>query len=132
MLRQRDSGCQGRVSNCIMPPMRKRSLVVRATLLFLTLLQFSVPAAAAWADARLEHRSGPAHIESHSTAACARVHPTDCAFHRFLAAPFARSAPVVWRTRQGQGIRSTPSAVERSSTAADLTLPDSRAPPTLS
>jgi len=115
-----------------MPPMRKRSLWVRTPLLLLTLLQFSVPAAAAWADARIGENTGPAHIESHSTDQCARVHPADCAFHRFLSAPLARNPSTVIRIRDGQGIRWAPSVLERSSTAADLTLPDSRAPPTLS
>lgn len=112
--------------------MQKRSLWLRAPLFVLTLLQLSVPAAAALADARLGEATGPAHIESHSTDACARVHPSDCVFHRFLAAPIARTAPTVFRIRDGQGIRSTPSASVRSAAAADLTLPDSRAPPPLS
>jgi len=115
-----------------MPPMPKRSMWVRTPLLLLALVQFSVPAAAAWADARIGEASGPAHIESHSTTACARVHPADCAFHRFLSAPFARNPSTVIRIREGRGIRWAPSVVERSATAADLTLPDSRAPPTLS
>src|SRR6267143_5812285 len=132
MLRERDRDCQGRGVRCNMPSMRKRSLWVRTPLLLLTLLQFSVPAAAAWADARLGEPSGPAHIESHSTPGCARIHPADCAFHRFLSAPLARHAATVIRIREGQGIRWTPAILRRSSTAADLTLPDSRAPPTLS
>lgn len=132
MLRDRDRGCQGRVVPCNMPSMRKRSLCVRTPLLLLTLLQFSVPAAAAWADARLGEPSGPAHIESHSTPGCARIHPADCAFHRFLSAPLARNAATVIRIPEGRGIRWALSVLERSSTAADLTLPDSRAPPTLS
>jgi hypothetical protein len=111
---------------------RKRSLWLRTPLFLLTLLQLSVSAAAAWADARVGEATGPAHIESHSTAACARVHPADCAFHRFLAAPLARTPSTVLRVRQGQGIRWTPYAIARSSAAADLTLPDSRAPPPLS
>jgi hypothetical protein len=115
-----------------MPSMRKRSLWVRTPLLLLTLLQFSVPAAAAWADARIGEPSGPAHIESHSTAGCARIHPADCAFHRFLSAPLARTATTVVRIREGQGIRWAPAVLQRSATAADLTLPDVRAPPTLS
>jgi len=115
-----------------MPPMPKRSLWVRTPLLLLSLLQFSLPAVAAWADARIGEASGPAHIESHSTAACARVHPADCAFHRFLSAPLARNPSTVIRIREGRGVRWTPSLLERSATAADLTLPDSRAPPTLS
>jgi len=115
-----------------MAPMRKRSLWVRMPLFLLTLLQFSVPAAAAWADARLGEPSGPAHIESHSTASCVRIHPGDCAFHRFLSAPLARNSSTVIRIREGRGVSWTPAAIERSATAADLTLPDSRAPPTLS
>jgi len=115
-----------------MPSMQKRSWWVRIPLFLLTLLQFSVPAAAAWADARVGEPSGPAHIESHSTASCARIHPADCAFHRFLSAPLARNATTVIRIREGQGIRWTPAVLLRSSVAADLTLPDSRAPPTLS
>jgi hypothetical protein len=113
-----------------MPPMQKRSLWLRMPLFLLTLLQLSVPAAAAWADARLGEATGPAHIESHSTASCARIHPDDCAFHRFLAAPIAHTPAAVLRVREGRGIRWTLSAIERSATAADLTLPDSRAPPT--
>jgi len=112
--------------------MRKRSLWVRTPLLLLALLQFSVPAAAAWADASIGEQSGPTHIESHSTAGCARIHPADCAFHRFLSAPLARNPSTVIRIREGQGLRWAPAVVQRSSLAADLTLPDSRAPPTLS
>lgn len=132
MLRLRDRGCQGRVPSCNIVPMPKRSLWLRAPLFLLTLLQFSVPAAAAWADARLGEATGPAHIESHSTSSCARVHPADCAFHRFLSAPLARQSAAVWRVRDGLGIRwtallaSAPRAVARSAHY------DSRAPPTLS
>jgi hypothetical protein len=115
-----------------MPPMRKRSLWLRTPLFLLTLLQLSVPAAAALADASLGERTGPTHIESHSTSACGSVHPEDCVFHRFLAAPLARTSTTVLRIRQGHGIRWTPSTLARAATAADLTLPDSRAPPTLS
>jgi len=132
MLNARDGTCQVRVVDCIMPSMRKRSMWVRTPLVLLALLQFSVPAAAAWADALVGEQSGPAHIESHSTKACPRVHPADCAFHRFLATPLARTQATVLRIREGQGIRWTPRAFDRSSTAADLTLPDSRAPPPLS
>src|SRR6267378_159042 len=132
MLRERDGACQERIVSSNMPRMRKRSLWVRTPLLLLTLLQFSVPAAAAWADARIGEAAGLAHIESHSTSGCARIHPADCAFHRFLSAPLARNPSTVIRIREGQGIRWAPTIVQRSSLAADLTLPDSRAPPPLS
>ena len=115
-----------------MPSMRKRSLWLRTPLLLLSLLQVSVPGAAAWADARLGEATGPVHIESHSTNLCVRVHPADCAFHRFLSAPVARSATSVIRIRAGLGITWTPTATERAATATGLALPDSRAPPPLS
>src|SRR5438093_7888311 len=131
MLREGDGRCQGRVVGCNMPSMRKRSLWVRTPLLLLTLLQFSVPAAAAWADARIGEPSGPAHIESHSTAGCARIHPADCAFHRFLSAPLARNTPTVSRIREGGRVSWTPAVLQRSAPATDRTLPGSGAPPTL-
>src|SRR5882762_7878032 len=132
MLSERNGACQERIVSSNMPPMRKRSLWGRTPLLRLTLLQFSVPAAAAWADARIGEASGPPHIESHSTTGCARIHTADCAFHRFLSAPPARNPSTVIRIREGQGVRWAPTIVQRSSLAADLTLPDSRAPPPLS
>ena len=132
MLNARDASCQVGVVHGNMPPMRKRTLWVRTPVLLLTLLQLSVPAAAAWADALVGEWRGSAHIESHSTSACPRVHPSDCAFHRLLATPLAQAPATVARIRDGQGIRWTSRAIERSSTATGLTLPDSRAPPPLS
>ncbi len=132
MLPACERGCQDRVGCCNMLPMRKRSFWMRTPLLLLTVLQLSVPAAAAWADALQGEASGPAHIESHSTSSCPRVHPADCAFHRFLATPLAGTPAAVLRIRVGQGIRWTASTGHRSAAAADLTLPDSRAPPPLS
>src|SRR5258707_8584659 len=115
-----------------MPPMPNRSLWVRTPLLLLSLLQFSLPAVAAWADARIGEASGPAHIESHSTAACARIHPADCAFHRFLSAPLATGRPLVFRFRDGYRIASplTTSVTPQAALAAGVH--HSRAPPTLS
>src|SRR6266513_4795956 len=132
MLRRRDVDCQDRVANGNMLPVPKRSLWIRMPLLLLTLLQLSVPAAAAWADGRIGEPSGPAHYESHSTASCVRVHPTDCAFHRFLSTPLSRTSAVVLRVREGQGLSWTPAPTPRSASPSHLTLPDSRAPPTLS
>ena len=116
-----------------MTTMRKRSLWVRTPLLLLTLLQFSLPAAASWADARLgEKNNGPAHIESHSTDGCARIHPADCALHRFLTTPLAGYVATVLSLRDGAGITWIPRATANAHFARHLTLPDSRAPPTLS
>src|SRR6266850_8587088 len=132
MLKRGDAGCQGRIVRCNMRPMRKRSLWVRTPLLLVTLLQFSVPAAAALADARQGESTGPAHIESHSTSACARVHPSDCAFHRFLSAPLARTSATVIVFRDGRTLAWSLVAAERAAIATGLTLPDSRAPPAVS
>lgn len=132
MLRARDGGCQDQVVSCNMPSMHKRSLWVRTPLLLLTLLQFSVPAAAALADAREGESTGPAHIESHSTSACARVHPADCAFHRLLSAPLARTSATVIVFCDGRTLAWSLVAAERAAIATGLTLPDSRAPPVIS
>lgn len=112
-----------------MPSMKQRPLVVRLPLFVLTLLQLSMPVAVAWADARVGESTGPAHIESHSTSACARVHPADCAFHRFLSAPLARTPATVIELRDGRTLAWSLVAAERAAIATGLTLPDSRAPP---
>ena len=115
-----------------MPSMRQRPFLVRMPLFLLTLLQLSVPAAAALADAREGESTGPAHIESHSTSTCARVHPADCAFHRFLSAPLARTSATVITFRDGRTLAWSLVAAERAAIATGLTLPDSRAPPVIS
>jgi len=108
------------------------SLKSRASLCLLAALQLSLPGAAAWADARLDTIAAPAHIESHSTAGCARIHPADCAFHRFLSAPLATGRPVVFRIRDGYRIGSplTVHVIPQAALAAGVH--HSRAPPTLS
>ena len=113
-------------------PMHRHSPTVRACLLLAALLQFTLPGAAAWADARLDGVAGPAHIESHSTDACGRIHPADCAFHRFLSAPLTVGRPVAFPIRDSA--RCTPAAAARGLRRAALheRLPASRAPPTLS
>ena len=113
--------------------MRSLSLKSRLSLSLLAALQLSLPGAAAWADARLDSgAAGPAHIESHSTAACARIHPADCAFHRFLSAPLTTGRPVVFRIRDSYRSVSPVAAhvIPRAALAAGLH--HSRAPPTLS
>jgi hypothetical protein len=116
-----------------MPLMRSTSLQARVWLSLLAALQLSLPGAAAWADARLDSAAaGPAHIESHSNATCVRIHPADCAFHRFLSAPLATGRPIVFRIRDGS--RSAPAVAARVIPRAALAagLHHSRAPPTLS
>lgn len=116
-----------------MPPMRSMSLKSRASLCLLAALQLSLPGAAAWADARLDTEvAGPAHIESHSTSVCIRIHPADCAFHRFLSAPLATGRPVVFRVRDSYRTGLTVSAPVIPQAALSAGLHHSRAPPTLS
>src|SRR2546426_1801469 len=71
--------------------MHRRSLPVRALWLLAVVLQVGLPPAAAAADARLDAAGAhaTAHVESHTTSACARIHPPDCALCHFLSAPFA-------------------------------------------
>jgi len=105
MLRRRSGRCQDRTACCNMPPMRRRPLRIRAPLFLLTLLQLSVPGAAAWADALLgEGWNAPAHIESHSSATCVRIHPADCAFHRVLITPVVGNRAPVLRIRAGHAL----------------------------
>jgi len=112
--------------------MHRHSPTVRAGLLLAALLQLTLPGAAAWADAGLDGVAGPAHIESHSTDACVRIHPADCAFHRFLSAPLAIGRPVSFTVRDLAGGTPAPAARDLRPATLQDRLPDSRAPPTLS
>jgi hypothetical protein len=109
-----------------------RSPTVRACLLLAALLQLTLPGAAAWADARLDGVAGPVHIESHSSDSCTRIHPADCAFHRFLSAPVAIGRAVSFTVRGAA--RRRPALPVRGLRRAALQerLPESRAPPALS
>ena len=66
---------------------------VRALWLAAAVLQLTLPGAAAWADARLDmaEAHATAHIESHTTNSCARIHAPDCALCHFLTAPAVAS-----------------------------------------
>jgi hypothetical protein len=133
MLRSRAARCQDRHAHAIMRAMRQRPLYLRAPLLLLVLLQLSVQGAAAWADARLgEGTNAPAHLESHSTDSCPRVHPSDCAFHRLLITPVTGQRAARLRIRAGRGIRWTIVVPDFPRSFAAATLHDSRAPPPLS
>ncbi len=67
----------------------------RTLALCLAVLQLAVPMSVAWADARIEAEArvgAPgAHVESHPTNNCARLHAADCALCRFLSTPSGRS-----------------------------------------
>ncbi|HYK82845.1 MAG TPA: hypothetical protein VEU55_06830 [Gemmatimonadales bacterium] len=114
--------------------MVRRSRLLRAGWSALAALQLLVPGAAAWADARLDVAGAhaTAHVESHSTDSCARVHPPDCALCHFLTAPFVSGRPTALRwDRAGDRVPggSEPAPLPHGLARAH---PHSRAPPPLS
>jgi hypothetical protein len=112
--------------------MMRRSPLVRSAWLAFAALQLALPGAAALADASLDIASAHArpHIESHSTAACARVHPSDCALCRFLTTALVPGAAATVPTSGAAPCVALPIALRRPASAVVL-LPRSRAPPTL-
>jgi hypothetical protein len=114
--------------------MRRRSSAARAAWVLAAALQLLLPGAAAWADARLDAAGAhaTAHIESHSSKSCARIHAPDCALCHFLSAPAVTARTVALRlnvadTRPSLGTGSTtqPRPLARPH-------PQPRAPPVLS
>ena len=97
-------------------------------------LQLALPGAAAWADARLDAAGAhaTAHIESHTTKSCARIHPPDCALCHFLTIPALTGGAM--RLDLHVAPRRAPRPVERTDTDHALARPhpQPRAPPTLS
>ncbi|MFL5575530.1 MAG: hypothetical protein ACJ79S_06130 [Gemmatimonadaceae bacterium] len=68
-----------------------RTRLARLLTLLVALLQIGAPPLASIADARLERESersprAAAHVESHSSPQCPRVHPADCGLCQFLTA----------------------------------------------
>ncbi len=112
----------------------QRTLGARVLWLLGTLLQLLLPGAAAWADARLDAAGAhaTAHIESHTSKSCARVHALDCAICHFLTAPAVTGRATV--TRLDVAARDTPRPVDPAGTAHALARPhpNPRAPPALS
>ncbi len=121
----------------------QRTLGARVLWLLGTLLQLLLPGAAAWADARLDAAGAhaTAHIESHTSKSCARIHAPDCAARvhaldcaicHFLTAPAVTGRATV--TRLDVAARDTPRPVDPAGTAHALARPhpNPRAPPALS
>jgi hypothetical protein len=108
----------------------QRSRFVRSVWLAFAALQLALPGAAALADANLDSAGAQerAHIESHSTTACARVHPADCALCRFLTTALAAGTAAAVPTSDAAP-RSTPVIALRHPASALVVLPRSRAPP---
>ncbi len=107
-----------------------RSRVVRSSWLAFAALQLVLPGAAALADATLDIAGAHerAHIESHSTTACARVHPADCALCRFLTTALVAGAAASVPTSDAAP-RNTPLIALRHPPSTFVLLPRSRAPP---
>src|SRR5213079_3553872 len=107
---------------------------MRSVRLFTALLQLSLPGAAAWADAQLDSAGAhaTAHVESHTTSACARIHPPDCALCHFLTAPALTGRATPLRLDVADRLATRP--VDPAGTARALARPhpQPRAPPALS
>ncbi len=107
---------------------------MRVFRLLTALLQLSLPAAAAWADARLDVAGAhaTAHVESHTTSACARIHPPDCALCHFLSAPFTVSHAAALRLATSDARAARPIQPVPPRGAVPGFFPPPRAPPALS
>lgn len=107
---------------------------VRALWLTTTALQLLLPGAAAWADARLDagEAHAVAHIESHTTKSCTRIHAPDCALCHFLTAPLVASAASTLRLSVADG--RLPQRADLAQLPHPLARPhpQPRAPPALS
>jgi hypothetical protein len=117
-----------------MSAMRRRSPLVRTLWLLGTALQLVLPGGAAWADARLDalEAHAVAHIESHTTKSCARIHPPDCALCHLLTAPALTGRSMLLRLEvAGARVAGSP---ERTAPPRLRTRPhpQPRAPPALS
>jgi hypothetical protein len=115
--------------------MIRRAPASRAAWLVAAVLQLVLPGAAAWADAQLEAESrsagAVAHVESHTTARCPRIHPLDCSLCRHLRLEFRGAAP------PSATVEFTPPAVPAAVATVShrlqrlAELPQQRAPPSL-
>ena len=114
--------------------MSRPSLAVRMLWLVAALLQLALPGAAAWADARLDAAGAHAraHVESHTTSSCARVHPPDCALCHLLSAPRAPCRPAALRLEPARGHVTRRAEPGRLRPAVSRLHPQPRAPPALS
>jgi hypothetical protein len=113
---------------------RRHPAAVRALWLGATALQLLLPGAAAWADARLDaaEAHAVAHIESHTTKSCARIHPPDCALCHFLTAPGVRSRATVLPVGAANERPAGPSDPAALPHRLSRPHPQPRAPPALS
>jgi len=110
----------------------RRGRTTRFALLFGLALQLCLPGAAAVADARFDGVLRPLHFESHTTQACAPLHPPDCALCRFITTPAQAGSVTIVQAGQPESRWPTPTThnTQRSAWFTRQALP--RAPPTLS
>ena len=111
-------------------PMR-RSRAFRIWVVMWAVLQLTLPAAASFADARVEHDSSGAraHIESSSQANCHAVHSEDCALCQVLAQTAAPAgSPHGPEVARELPLPAVATRVERDSRVFSLLAP-ARAPP---
>lgn len=114
--------------------MNRLSRTTRLFWLLFATLQLSLPAAAAWGDARLQAAAGsdPAsHIEAYTSAQCARAHTTECILCRHLsgAVLHSRMPTVSWPTALRVVAPDTSAPTRVQLTGIALARP--RAPPAL-
>jgi len=112
----------------------RRPIGARPLWLVGALLQLLLPGAAAWADAQLDAAGAhaKAHVESHTTSSCARIHPPDCALCQFLGAPGLPTPPISPQVGPARVAAAGPAEPARLRPARSRSHPQPRAPPTLS
>lgn len=107
---------------------------MRIAWLLAALLQVALPGAAAIADARLDAAGlhAAAHVESHTSSTCARVHAPDCALCHFLTVSARPTGTAGVRLDIATDLAARP--VDRGELPQLFARPHSqpRAPPTLS
>lgn len=105
---------------------------------FLTLLvavsQLAAPSLASIADAALERESersprAAAHVESHGSPQCPRLHPADCALCQFLTAPASATRPALTVPTSDAALAVCPEARLGARTGSRFVLALPRAPP---
>lgn len=114
--------------------MIQHSISARSLWVLAAALQLSLPGAAAWADATLDAAGthAIAHIESHTTDSCARIHSPDCALCHFLTAPGSPRRPTALRLDTAGVRMRRPAEPAQLPHALSRPHPQPRAPPPLS
>jgi len=111
---------------------RRPSRVLRLAYLCTAVLQLSLPAAAALADARLEADTLALHPHfEHVRDGCGRVHPENCALCQFIGLQFSGREQASLPLDYTQQFFRNPDDVGLGPASSPLRLPHQRAPPVL-